>query len=1020
METVEADYVIGQLVRLRADHTSQGVITQILPGTPENRCKVFINNRQETLYASQLIAVASESPEHAPVSLADFEARLTALQICHPSLSTLYSLNAARIDFIPYQFRPVLKFMRSDRPRLLIADEVGVGKTIEAGLILRELQSRGQINSVAVICPKALVAEKKWERELKRFDEEFSALNGDNLRFCLQETYRDGEWPARWRKCILPMSLFDKRLLEGAGAREKGLESLDPLPQFDLVIVDEAHHLRNPARLLHQGVSLFCQNAKAILFLTATPIQLGNPDLYELLKLLRPDLILDRASFESMAEPNRHIFRAVELARGAQQGWQEDALQSLLTAAQTSWGQTFLHGKPEFNQLIQQLHSAPLTHTERIKFVRETEEQSTFSTLINRTRRRDIGNFTTRKPETVETEFTPSHRALHDALLSLQARIFQLTHGEQSVLFLMTTLRRQAASCLYALAPLMRHILTRRMDQLEWSELDADAEALESVDWSLLAREVDTVLDMADHLEPYDPKLEKLQMLIRDKQHQSNNKLILFSSFRHTLGYLYEHLQSCGVRIGLVHGDIPDNERSEIRERFSQPREHTDTIDVLLSSEVGCEGLDYQFCDCLVNYDLPWNPMRIEQRIGRIDRYGQKSETVVIYNMVTPGTVDYDIYSRCLLRIGVFQQALGGSEEILGRITQGLRTVAENIQLTDDERETRLQQLADNEIRLLQEQEALEDQQAELFGLALPLHQIEAEVRDASSAWLLPSAMQNLIQRYLTAACGGDEHILGQRPLKTLRLGQDARNRLLQDYQKLPRQNSPTSREWEKWLRGTEPHLLITFEGKCAAEERKCEFITPIHPLAQQAARAQENAPPFSTVCAVATDFAPPGNYPFAIYQWQMRGVRDDVAFRFLCTDTELEASFVTLLETAQDAPDHYRAMPSEEEFEQLETQHYTAWSQARTEHQAQTMRIVQRRRSSLSTSHQARLSLLREQRNTNPNEKIRRMRESEIANLEAEFQRQNAELDRVETTADILSQKVAYGILIVQTKENQ
>ena len=85
-------------------------------------------------------------------------------------------------------------------------------------------------------------------------------------------------------------------------------------------------------------------------------------------------------------------------------------------------------------------------------------------------------------------------------------------------------------------------------------------------------------------------------------------------------------------------------------------------LDVLLSSEVGCEGLDFQFCDFLVNYDLPWNPMRIEQRIGRIDRYGQKSEAVVIVNLITPDTVDADIYERCLMRIGVFQHAIGGNE----------------------------------------------------------------------------------------------------------------------------------------------------------------------------------------------------------------------------------------------------------------------------------------------------------------------------------------------------------------------
>ncbi len=150
---------------------------------------------------------------------------------------------------MPYQYRPVLKLIRSDRPRLLIADEVGVGKTIEAELSLKELQARNDITSVLVICPKALVAERKWFTELKRFDEHFTALDGHLLRHCLRETHLDGAWPEQYAKAILPFSLFDSDLLFGRSARgrkkNEGLLDLDPPPSFDLVIVDEAHHIRN-------------------------------------------------------------------------------------------------------------------------------------------------------------------------------------------------------------------------------------------------------------------------------------------------------------------------------------------------------------------------------------------------------------------------------------------------------------------------------------------------------------------------------------------------------------------------------------------------------------------------------------------------------------------------------------------------------------------------------------------------------------------------------------------------------
>jgi hypothetical protein len=122
-------------------------------------------------------------------------------ELAHPSTKHLYSLYASRIsriNFVPYQFRPVLKLIQADRPRLLIADEVGVGKTIEAGLILKELQARRELKSVLVICPKPLVAERKWMEELKRFDEQFTHIDGDALRYCIEETHLDGVWPQQY------------------------------------------------------------------------------------------------------------------------------------------------------------------------------------------------------------------------------------------------------------------------------------------------------------------------------------------------------------------------------------------------------------------------------------------------------------------------------------------------------------------------------------------------------------------------------------------------------------------------------------------------------------------------------------------------------------------------------------------------------------------------------------------------------------------------------------------------------
>lgn len=220
METklnTSVDFSLGQIVFLKSNPSTRGAIVAIIPGTPEDSVKVFVNNSVQTFFASQLqIEVQVEDDSHC-ISCDEFHAYLTALQIRSPALSTLYSLNAARIDYIPYQYRPVLKFIKSDRPRLLIADSVGVGKTIEAGLILRELQARGDLRSVLIICPRPLVAEEKWQREMKRFDEDFTHLDGNTLRYCISEMHLDGVWPEQYQKVILPYSLLDKTLLFGQG-----------------------------------------------------------------------------------------------------------------------------------------------------------------------------------------------------------------------------------------------------------------------------------------------------------------------------------------------------------------------------------------------------------------------------------------------------------------------------------------------------------------------------------------------------------------------------------------------------------------------------------------------------------------------------------------------------------------------------------------------------------------------------------------------------------------------------------
>ncbi|PKK89287.1 MAG: helicase [Candidatus Wallbacteria bacterium HGW-Wallbacteria-1] len=1018
----ESKFHPGQLVFLKSNPSNCGAVMSVIPGKPENRYVLFIDNLSETFYESQLQEIKKTEKSRDVLNCDLFHARLTALQIKYPSLSTLYSLNAARVDFIPYQFRPVLRFIRSDRPRMLIADGVGVGKTIEAGLILRELQARRDIRSVLIICPRPLVTEKKWQREMKRFDENFIHLDGPALRYCIEEMDLEGLWPEQYQKIIVPYSLLDETLMKGSDSgknRKKrvGLEHLTPPPRFDLVIVDEAHHIRSTNTFSHKAVKFFCDNAEAAIFLTATPIQLGNKDLFVLLNTLRPDLIIDKETFSHQAEPNPHINQAVFAMRSQEKGWQDLALEALDKAAATSWGNSILRHNPVFQQVHSELQSNEITQPQRVRMISLTEEMHTFARIINRTRRRDIGNFTIRKPETIKIPFTPAQELIHDELLKIQADIFKRLHGRENIKFMMTTIRRQAASCLFGLAPFLEDILKRHLDELAWEEADEngipDEEAI-----TVIQSQIEDLIDLIDSLEPEDPKLEALRKIINDKQTLPNNKVMLFSSFRHTLNYLFQDLSKAGYRVGLVHGGTPDEERMILRSRFQKPREDKECLDLLLFSEIGCEGLDYQFCDCIVNYDLPWNPMRVEQRIGRIDRNGQKSDSVAIVNLITPGTVDADIYDRCLMRIGVFNNAIGGSEEILGEVTREIISIAENFDLTTDQRNHKLQQIADNKIRLIQEQETLEQKQAELFGINLPQEQLNREISDASSYWLTSDSLRRMIIFYLQKICGKEqEFILGDKPLKTLRLSQEARDSLFEDFRKLHRQNTTAFREWEKWLKGGNQHLSITFDSDCAIQNPEAAFIMPLHPLIKQAAMSFDTKQRVITNLKVKSDKIPPGQYEFAIYQWRLFGIQDDLLLKPVASDSMLTDCLVELLKKAED---NLEALPdlSESVWVALEDSHYDQWNQARILHQRETMAKAEFRRESLSTSHRGGIALLEEKLSQAVNQKIQKMRRSQLENAEADYSRHIQELDMAVERADIVAGVVAYGVMLIEAGE--
>ena len=333
-------FAIGDEVSLRVDESRVGVVVAELSASDgSTRYRVFHGPRDQRDYdGDQLVPIAAplagnESLLEALsrgrfVAPEEFSARLTAARLAHPAVDELYAMRSARIMHVPFQYKPLIRLLRADQPRLLIADDVGVGKTIEAGLILKELQARGAIERVMIMCPRALAL--KWRAEMQRFDEDFRVLDGSGLRHCIREANVDG-WPREFARSILPMELVQRSdYLEGTDTRQ-GLLTLEEPPRFDVLIIDEAHHVRNVSTGRYAVAQFLCATSQAVLLLSATPVQTGSANLFTLLNLLRPDVFPTRDAFRRMVEPNANIWRrcdssGLELAgriggRGPNEPW---------------------------------------------------------------------------------------------------------------------------------------------------------------------------------------------------------------------------------------------------------------------------------------------------------------------------------------------------------------------------------------------------------------------------------------------------------------------------------------------------------------------------------------------------------------------------------------------------------------------------------------------------------------------------------------------------------------------------
>ena len=1010
------------LVYLIGNPNVRGIVMSITDLGETKKYDVFVDGNFKTFYSGQ-IALYVETTSYNWVDINTFRSYLAAYQINNPSGNNLYSLNSARIDFVPYQFRPALKLIHADEPRILIADSVGVGKTIEAGLIIKELQARRELENVLIICPKPLVTERKWEMEMKRFDEEFVPVDGPMLRQIISDTDRDGEWPIRFSKTIVPYSILDSRIYEGETSKKKhtfGLRDLDPAPHFDLVIIDEAHHIRNGSMekekaFEYKCVKYFCDNADSVVMLTATPLQTSDDDLFTLLNVLRPDVVIDKQTFNMMSRPNAHISEAASLMRRADEKWQELASEALKGILDTQWGENVIAANPTYGEMVKTLQHDKITREERVKLISDAESLHSFNSMLNRTRRKDIQDFCIRRPFTLAVEFTERQKELHDELLRFEADALLQLHGNaRSIPFMMSTIKRQAASCIFGLAPHIRDLIQRRSQQMEDNpDLDyAPGFAFDGADASALAGMAQNLIMMADNLPAEDPKFDQMLEAIMEKQKQENNKIILFSTFRYTLYYLKRKLLNAGLRVEQVDGSVKDAMRQEYRARFELPKDDKDAIDILLFTEVGSEGLDYQFCDMMINYDLPWNPMRIEQRIGRIDRRGQQNEAIGIYNMITNGTVDADIYYRCLMRIGIFESSIGECDEILGDIATQLDHIGMDTSLTDEERKIKLEQMADNEVRRLQELNKLEEEEKEFFGFDLSEYMTSQEIHNAENPWLTQKSLQILIEQYLFRRLGQGSYILGESEVKQLRLSAAARAELRDDFRKLPSGRNAVRQSWDVYLKGKAPIHPITFDSETAEKKRDTFFITAMHPLAKQAAAYFASNEQAYIRLQYATEDLPSGSYHFSVYAWSYVGINPHFKLVVVCDDDVIAAELPDILQESQGGAAAVKMQPSD--WDALEKKQVKLWMDEKATEIKEAENTSTFKIESLSNNFRNRKRSLEQKILDTSSESIRRMYTSELESATESYELKVEEIRKKVAQTDIHTTLIANGILDV------
>ncbi|ALJ12293.1 DEAD/DEAH box helicase [Sphingopyxis macrogoltabida] len=515
---------------------------------------------------------------------------------------------------LPHQLYALNRAMSRDRIRYLFADEVGLGKTIEAGLVLRELKLRGMARRILVVAPNGLV--RQWKAEMRlHFGEHLQYIEPAELS-AFRQWHSDEENLWRLHDQVI-CSLDSVKPLEGR--RGWSLEQLSTYNRerfedlisasWDLVIIDEAHRMGGSTDQVARyklGAAL-AEAAPYLLLLSATPHQGKTDQFHRLMQLLDRDTFPDESSVSSERVRPFVVRTEKRVAIDAE-------------------------GKPLFKPRMTRLH--PVAWQDR-----HTSQQKLYEAVTGYVR------------HGYNQAMAAKQRHIGFLMILMQRLVTSSTAAIRATLEKRQALLDQ---------PQLQPSLFETADVDEWAELDGQTQvdlAIQAKGWEMEKAEVETLLELARATEAQgtDAKAEALLELIYKLQQEENDpelKVLVFTEFVPTQAMLTEFLESRGFSVVTLNGSMDLEARSRAQQSFSRD------IRILISTDAGGEGLNLQFCHVIVNFDMPWNPMRVEQRIGRVDRIGQP-HVVRAINFVLEDTVEHRVREVLEEKLAVIAEEFG-------------------------------------------------------------------------------------------------------------------------------------------------------------------------------------------------------------------------------------------------------------------------------------------------------------------------------------------------------------------------